>query len=144
MKKIISTVILSLAATFAKAQVPTYVPNSVGLPTRLQTAFATNFAAPYVIDCRKQQNLALQWKFNGDQAGNSNVVLTISQSVDGISYGQTRTWSTASTGTSTNLVFTNYVVAGIGFLRVDAESSANDVANITNQSLWYGTKISAP
>lgn len=143
MKKLILCSALALLSFCAKAQVPTYVPNTAGLPTRLDIQ-TNRTALNLVIDCRKQQNLALQWKFNGDQAGNSNVVLTISQSVDGINYGQTRTWTTASAGTATNLLFTNYVVAGLGFLRIDSESSANDVANITNQTLYYATKISSP
>ncbi len=136
MKKVFSVLILMLAlsAPFAFAQVPTYAPQT--LYTTTVTAGATSNSVFAVLDCRKQQNVALMIKVSGC----TNWTANLSASVDGIIY-DTNHYSIGGTGAGAPIV-TNITVAGFGFLRLDSFSNVGSI-NATNN--WqYGVKISAP
>lgn len=137
-------VLASLLAFTASAQYA--VIPLTGVPTTIGLATSTNIAASdIIIDCSRQQNVALSLRFKGHVAGNSNVVYTLQKSLQrGSNYTTFATITAAANGTTAVDVSTNYNVAGIGYLKLVTVSSANDAAVITNQQVWYAIKKDSP
>lgn len=150
MKKYIATIIgvaALLATVSVKAQVPTYASQTIATsPATLATTVVTNFASPPLIPCGKQQNVFMMFSFNQSGASTSNVVYTLTKSVDGIYFdtNQPITVTVASQGTTRVNWSTNLAVAGVGYLRLDTMANTTALTTMTNFGITYGVKISAP
>jgi hypothetical protein len=106
---------------------------------------ATNGATTAVIDCRKCQNVALQLKTQSDAANTANTVFAFAKSVDGTSYGaDVLLVPVANAGTTATHAVTNFVVGGIGYLKLAWVSNAAASAVVTNFQVRYSTKLNAP
>ena len=147
MKKVFSIIIglTVLVAASVQAQTPTYSAQTLSSTATIASATATNIAA--VIDCRKQNTVAVQITAYGDTgvAANNAVFL---YSVDGVTYspgtgaGQSKTVAFTPT-TAGATVFTNLQTYGAGYLKL-AYVTNDTGAAVTNLSIKYGVKISAP
>lgn len=146
MKKLFAFILLiALFAPVANAQVPTYAPQS-HLSSYVVAIGATSNSVSStagIIDCRKQQNVTLQWYIASPIfAETTNIVMRLSASVDGTTFDTNRWVLTASATTAPqNVLVTNLAVAGIGYVRVDSITATGIAA--TNH-LKYGLKISSP
>lgn len=139
--KILFAVILSLAcAVGAYAQTPTYAAQSVSVPNVAEGG--TSNALALVIDCRKQQQLTLQFTVN---SGVTNEVYRLGASVDGLSY-DTNHWVIGLSGATSTTTLTNLNTLGFGYVRVDsAFNPGGSPGSLTaTNTLKYGLKISAP
>jgi hypothetical protein len=147
----LATILVALLPMQSQAQIPTY-----GSPTLFSTngyggtpvpaAVATTLNA--VVDCRKQASFTLQITAYGDTGvGAGNLVMV--GSVDGATYSASTGAGAAVktvgfTPTVTGLtVVTNINSYGCGYWK--ALYYTNDTgAALTNLSIKYGVKISAP
>lgn len=141
MKKILIAfaLVAALALPALAQNTPTYNPQSLSVPAVATAGTATNGIAA-VIDCRKQQNVALQL----NPGGATNTTWRFSASVDGSTY-LTNYYVIGITNLPTlnaGLVVTNLNVAGVGYLRLDSILAAGTI-NATNTAS-YGIKISSP
>lgn len=117
----------------AKAQVPTYAAQTLTIPTVAAGQTSNSVAA--VIDCRKQQNVAISWLTTG-----TNVSFNMSKSIDG-SVWLTNAYTVVGMSNAFPTI-TNINVGGVGFLRVDSVTSTG--TTIATNTVSYGVKISAP
>lgn len=137
--KIVSLLIAACALAFATAaSAQTYAAQSLTVPTIASGATSNSIAQ--VIDCRKQNNVPLQWKVNTAVMGSgTNLVANFGASVDGITFSTNAFSITINATTAPNGVFvTNLAVNGFGYLRLDAATSTGVAATNT---VKYGIKI---
>jgi hypothetical protein len=131
----------------ASAQQAIYAPVTIAAtPTTIASTITTNFATPPVIDCRKQQNVAMCLSFNQGSGSVSNVTYTFQKSVDGIYFDTSNpiTITLASTGTTRLDWVTNINVAGVAYLRLYSIANTTSLVSMTNYGIVYGIKIGAP
>lgn len=149
MKKLLALIGLAAVAVSmnAKAQVPTYGPqtlwstNGAGIPS------ATAVAGNAVIDCRKQNTFMLQVNAQCDTGGGA-MSLTLIPSVDGVTYSTATVPNGAKTvgftpTTAGVTLCTNLNTYGAGFWKL-AYVTNDTGAAITNLTIKYGVKVSAP
>lgn len=149
MKKLCT--LLAIAALWcgfnrASAQTPVYAAQTLGLYTNWCTASAAMLMTNIVIDCRKQNNVALQVSMYGDRAGTGAVKLYYLHSADGVTY-ETSLQSinlSALAGNTQVVTVTNLPSYGLGFIQLSYLTNADGSANISNVVMKYSIKISAP
>ena len=137
--------LLATVSTTVSAQ--TYSPQTVAQsPATLATLVTTNYATPPLIPCGKQQNVFLMFSFNQSAASTSNVVYSLSKSVDGLNFDTNNeiTVTIASQGTTRVNYGTNLNTGGAGYLRIDSIANATALTTMTNYGVGYGVKMSAP
>jgi len=142
MKHIIAIIALAAIVLPASAQVPTYGSQSLWSTngsTAIPSAVAKTVGA--VIDCRKQNSVALQISAQGDTSVAAGF-LAYSRSVDGSSYSSAKDSVSVTPTTAGVVVITNIPTYGVGFIKVDYYTNATGAA-VTNLVLKYGVKISA-
>ncbi len=118
---------------------PVYAPKSLTVPTVTSGSTSNSIAAG--IDCRKQDNVTIQWVVNGGTAllAGTNLVANFGASVDGTSYSTNAYAILINLTTAPNGVFvTNLVVNGSGYLRLDSVTATGII--MTNV-VKYGLKI---
>lgn len=149
--KLIGVAALALAAILmtstAGAQVPTYGPATICTsPATLATTAGTNFANPPIIDCSRQQHVAVMFSFNQGGASTSNVVYTLYPSVDGIYYDANAalTITIPSTGTTRVNYSTNINCGGFGYYEIYSMANTTALTTCTNLGVVYGIKTLAP
>ena len=140
--------LLAMVCFSAKAQVPTYGAGSSGF----QQAFiilpgVSNFPAASipVIDCRKQQTVALDWTYVGP-GGISNSVAVLAPSTTGLagSFDTNKTIGVVIfTGQNGTHSITNITTGGYGYLGIMYISNSFASLNETN-TLSVPVKISSP
>lgn len=120
---------VSLTMTgFAQAR---YAPVDLAVPTI--TAGATSNSIAQLIDCRYQNNVAIQWKVNTAVMGaGTNLVANFGASVDGSTFSTNAFSITINATTAPNGVFvTNIALNGFGWLRLDSATSTGVAATNT-------------
>lgn len=142
MKKLFLTLISALGVSIAAhAQAPIYQSQTLGTFICAGSA-ATNIG--YVIDCRKQDSVALQVQQRLSTSGTDAQTLVVSRSVDGVNFGtalQSITITPVASTTST--VVTNIPTHGAGYIKIHYWTNAAASALSTN-TIKYAVKISAP
>lgn len=148
--KLLTVAAVALFAVTAKAQ--TYGSQSVSIttvgdsgafPTLLTSGGTSNVNA--VIDVRKAENVAFQYKHSN--SGNSNVAITITfdWSVDGVTFaaGPLTTWSVneINAAATPTTYATNFATLGYGYMRVKTIALAGSGTTITNQDFQYSLKL---
>lgn len=147
MKKFYPIAILIAAAAFlvvyfAQAQVPT---DGVEGFSAASCAATTTVTRNFVIDVGKQANVGVQITANVSAASVSNLVFTFQRSVDGSQYdtvGQTVTW--VGNGTNTKSILTNLPSSGARYIKLTTYAWDDPATYVTNLSVKYAVKISAP
>jgi hypothetical protein len=127
---------------FGTAQVPT---DGVEGFSAASCAATTTITRNFVIDIGKQANVGVQITANASAATISNLVFTFTRSVDGSQYdtvGQSVTW--IANGTNTKSVLTNLSGFGARYIKLTTYAWDDPATYITNLSVKYGVKISAP
>ncbi len=127
---------------FVTAQVPT---DGVEGFTAASCAATTTITRNFVIDVGKQAGVGVQITFNASAASISNFTLTFKRSVDGSQYdtvGQTVT--VIGNGTNTVSVLTNLPSFGARSIKLTTYAWDDPATYITNLSVKYAVKISAP
>ena len=156
MKKLLITVACALFGFAAFAQyAPVTLPNPVGeLYISLVPAQVTNFVSTAVIDCRKQNNVAVQVSMTDTNAASiSNITFRYVYSVDGITYGTTNSnaelmfivpLAQKALGGVTTWV-TNLSTRSAGYIKfISVSNDAAALCTITNMSIKYAVKMNAP
>lgn len=148
MKKILTLAALFVFAAIANAQQYGVVTHSLGTFDQVSATATSNNIV--VIDCKKQQNIALQVSFKLSGAGTGNQTLTIAKSLDGstttadtVAAGL-HTWVIAGNGTTTAVGTTNINCAGAGYLVVKSWANADGSRYATNIVIKSATKVNAP
>lgn len=115
-------------------------------PATLATTVTTNLASPPVIECDRQQNVALVFSFNQSGASTSNVVYTLERSVDRSNWDTATTYvfSIPSTGTTRVNYGTNINVGAFRYLRVKTIANSTALTTMTNYGVSYAIKANAP
>src|SRR5437762_13186454 len=137
--------VLALAFLFwprGEAQVPT--SGTEGF-TGASCAATTTVTRNFLIDVGKQAGAGVQITFNASAASNSNLVFTFKRSVDNTQYdtvGQTVT--VVGNGATTVSVLTNLASYGANYIKLTTYAWDDPATYITNLSVKYGVKISAP
>lgn len=127
---------------FVTAQVPT---DGVEGFSSASCAATTTVTRNFVIDVGKQAGVGVQITANVSAASISNLVFTFYRSVDGSQYdtvGQTVTW--IGNGTNTKSIVTNLPSYGARFIKLSTYAWDDPATYVTNLSVKYGVKISAP
>jgi hypothetical protein len=127
---------------FGTAQVPT--DGTEGF-TAASCAATTTVTRNFVIDVGKQANVGVQITANASAASVSNLVFTFRRSVDGSQYdtvGQTVTF--VGNGTNTKSILTNLPSSGARYIKLTTYAWDDEGTYITNLSVKYAIKISAP
>jgi len=141
LKLFIFAAISFAACSIARAQVPTYAPNTAFSGYMFDVG-TTNLATPIVIDVRKQGNVRFMALIKGPTTATN--VYFFGPSVDGVTYStnapDTLIWSADTVSTLQTARTTNSATGGTGYLVL---FQVNCTQKNTN-SLSYGTKISAP
>lgn len=113
-------------------------------------AAATSSNLTVNIDCKKQQNVAvnLAFQLDGDGADSTNAVLTFTKSLDGTVF-PTRTedeftWTVALNGTNMVYATTNFNVGALGYIRLKKIENLDSTGNMTNVVFSYAIKTKAP
>lgn len=130
------------AIYFATAQVPT---DGVEGFSDASCAATTTVTRNFVIDVGKQAGVGIQITAKASAASVSNLVFTFTRSVDGSQYdtvGQTVTW--VGNGTSTKSILTNLASQGARYIKLTTYAWDDPATYVTNLSVKYAIKISAP
>jgi hypothetical protein len=125
------------------AQIPTSA--SQALVTGGSCAATTTVTRNLVMDVSKQANVGVQITANCSAASNSNLVFTLTRSVDGSQFdtvGQTVTW--VGNGTNTKSILTNIPSYGANYIKLTTYAWDDPATYVTNIAVSYGIKISAP
>jgi len=107
---------------------------------------ATTTVTNQVMDVRGFQNVTLQTRFTFANTTTSNVVYTISKSVDGTDFettGQT-TWTVAGNSTTPQIATTTIATGGAGWLKLVSIQNTHASIVVTNEYFKYGRKFNAP
>jgi hypothetical protein len=148
MKKFYPIAILAACITaffviyFADAQMPTDGYEGFSASS---CAATTTVTRNFVIDVGKQANVGVQITANASAASVSNLVFTFTRSVNGSQYdtvGQTVTW--VGNGTNTKSILTNLPSYGARYIKLTTFAWDDPATYVTNLSVQYGVKISAP
>jgi hypothetical protein len=139
---------LAVVTVSTQAQQPTYAAQSLWSTngaTSVPAAAATTLNA--VIDCRKQATFTLAITAQCDTSGGA-ISLYLTPSLDGITYGSALAGSgfktVGFTPTTAGLtMITNINSLGAGYWKVTYLTNDTGAA-VTNFSVKYGVKISAP
>jgi hypothetical protein len=150
MKKILIPFVALVAfAITAQAQfAQRYVEQTLatGLTT-IGASTTSNCASGTVIDCRKQQNVAVSARFCLTGAGTSATTFTFLKSVDGVNFdtdpNSKITWAPVGTGATTVVATTNLAVAGVGYLKLTSIQNGNNSV-LTNEFVKYAIKMGSP
>lgn len=151
MKKIaiIALAVLALCAFTTQAAEPVFSLQNVNLTTDLTATpniganSTTNLTV--VIDCRKQQNVMLELRYNLTGTGTDTTTLTYGFSVTGTAPTKP-TYTMLATNTGTTLVrqTLNIDTGGAGYIHLISLANADAGDAMTNIALSYGIKMSAP
>ncbi len=131
-----------LIVYFAQAQAPT---DGVEGFTAASCAATTTVTRNFVIDVGHQANVGVQITANASAASISNLVFTFYRSVDESQYdtvGQTVTF--VANGTNTKSILTNLLSYGARKIKMTTYAWDDPATYITNLSVKYAVKISAP
>jgi hypothetical protein len=154
MKKLIA--VLSLAAALAEISVhaqptPSWVFQTLPVPTTLAAGTTTNLVSPIFIDASAQRHVGLMggssWSTAGDSLGNTNIIYTLAPTVDKLH------WDTNNTVFFTNKNFS--AIGGTTYNVGDLDSFGyagwyitkmqnTSVGGVSTNSLGYGLKVGAP
>ena len=114
-----------------------------------EQASVTNFVAgAHVIDCRRQQNVAIEWTFKLDGVDTSGVSLRfVPVTATGVRSTSTQLGEgflivRAANNTTPVTVITNFNVKGYSFLEL--HSQTNDTLQIVTNYIRYSLKPNAP
>jgi hypothetical protein len=135
-------VVLWLLESSGSAQIPT---SSWEGFASASCAATTTVTKNFVIDVSKQANVGVQITANCGAASNSNLVFTFTRSVDGSQYdtvGQSVTF--VANGTNTKSILTNLPSSGANYIKLTTYAWDDPATYVTNLSVKYGVKISAP
>ncbi len=139
---ILAGFIAAFTIYFVTAQAPTDgVEGFSGASCVATTTTTRNF----VMDVGKQAGVGVQITCNASAATISNLVFTFTRSVNGSQYdtvGQTVTF--IANGTNTKSILTNLPSYGARFIKLTTYAWDDPATYITNLSVYYGVKISAP
>ena len=151
MKNIIQLLTLAAAVVVASVQ----QSHAQGLVTVAGGSFtiaasATSngvFSSSYVIDCRRQQNVAIEWTQTLAGAGSTVGGISLVPSLDGSTPASTPDNNgfalvRAPNGTTPVITVTNFNVKGYNYLIVSGVT--NGSANIQTNTLRYWVKPNAP
>ena len=167
MKKIIS--ILTLAVVVAATSVwpvksqGSLAPSSGYLTWTNLASQDSNMIGILTIDCRRQQNVALEWSYFASGVGVSNVGIRFFGSVDGSTIAGNTNWTAGGAltgsytpalsdgfvmvgptgGVTNHTVITNFNVKGYPYLVLAVSSNSLNAVTYTNR-LRYWVKPSAP
>jgi len=131
-----------LIVYFAQAQMPTDGVEGFSSASCVAT---TNTTRNFVMDVGKQAGVGVQITCNASAATISNLVFTFTRSVDGSQYdtvGQTVTF--IANGTNTKSILTNLPSYGARSIKLTTYAWDDPATYITNLSVKYAVKISAP
>lgn len=135
---------LLLAVTVVSAQ--TYGAQTTTLATNAVAASSTETLST-VIDCGKQDTVAVQIAFKMSGSGTGNQTLTFERSVDGISYETLAAKKTAvviaATGATTSVTVTNIPSYGAKYIKLSSWANADAGVYTTNMVVKYAVKIPA-
>jgi hypothetical protein len=142
--------VLTLAASLFAASVQQSHGQAASLATYTIAASATSNAVftGYAIDCRGQQNVAVEWTQTLAGAGSTVGGITFVPSIDGSTKATTPsladgfTMVTAPNGATPVITITNFNVKGYSYLLLYAQT--NGSANIQTNSVRYWVKRNAP
>lgn len=141
----LAVIVAGLALLFltasARAQTPTYSPQTL---TSFTNGPAAGTNINVVLDVRKQASVAVavNQKSNGTNVTSAGFWYELS--VDGTKYGNGRFITCTPSGTTEAVTITNLNTFGCGYLRIPYFTNINDVTGITNATIKYAIKISAP
>lgn len=153
MKKLFGLLTISglFLAISAQAQSPVYNAHTLYSMGTGQVAgsAATNINA--VLDCRKQKDVALQIMIQPKTTATDALSFVFARSVDGVTYGANdfvvtlAPGGTAGGATTTITNIPSATTMGVGYLKLMYLTNAAAAAGVvTNASVIYGVKISAP
>ncbi len=131
-----------LAFYFLNAQVPTDGYEGFSASS---CAATTTITRNFVIDVGKQAGVGVQITANASAASVSNLVFTFTRSVDNVQFdtvGQTVTW--VGNGTNTKSILTNLPSFGARYIKLTTFAWDDPATYVTNLSVRYAVKISAP
>ena len=140
---ILASVVAFFVVYFATAQMPT--SSSENLFTGGSCAATTTVTKNLVIDCSKQAGVGVQITGKASGASVSNLVFTFTRSVDGSQYdtvGQTVTF--VGNGATTKSILTNLPSYGANYIKLTTYAWDDPATYVTNLSVKYAVKISAP
>lgn len=135
--------LLFVAAPESKAQSYGFANldlTGIGTTAGATTTTCTNL----FIDVRNFQNVTLQTTFNFSGATTSNVVYTISKSIDKVNFDAGITWTNAGNGTTPVTATTTISTGGAGWLKLVSIQNTHATLVLTNTSFGYGIKVRAP
>lgn len=145
MKKfLLSALTVALFATAAIADDRAYQAVTLGT-SRIDGSTATNVA--YVIDCKDQQNVAVQIIQGCTPVAQTGAIqVAYSLSVDGITYSHPvyQIFGVASSPYTTNYITTNINCQGYGYLKIQWITNANAANLFVTNTVKYAAKIGAP
>ena len=141
MKKLIILLIAGFAGLTQAQQV------TLSTPINVYNSVTTNLASPVVIDCRRQQNVTVEWTTTLGGAGSSVGGITFIPSVDGSTVASSAHnngffMAIAANGTTAVVVSTNFNVKGIPYLVGNYITNGN--AQIMTNTFKYWVKPNAP
>ncbi len=142
MKKILLLIGLAVIAVSARAQVPNYGAQNLGVTNNVVAA--TTNAETKLIDCRKQNTVGVMLNCAAVSSTTGTTTFTYYRSLDGTTFESTgNTVTQTENGTNIISTFTNLNTYGCGFIKFSI-ANTNAAIALTNLSIVYGVKISAP
>lgn len=147
MNKIILLIAACVLCFAAQAQQPIYSPQSLISNKIVDALVYSNINA--VIDCRKQASVGLVIDYT--QMGTTNTAtnaFAFLRSVDGSATNyETATNLTVVNSAALNgrnVIFTNLLTYGCGYIKLTNIYCGNPTTSITNITITYGVKVNAP
>ena len=144
MKYLIAIIASLLLVVSANAQ--TYAVQNLSLATNAVAASSTETLSS-VIDCGKQDTVAVMLQFKMSTSGTGNQTFTFARSVDGTSYetlaGKQTAVVVAATGATTSTTVTNIPSYGAKYIKLISWANADAGAYTTNMVVKYAVKIPA-
>jgi hypothetical protein len=141
-KKLLALFAVALFAMTFQSQAQYAAQTLSGFPATLAAASSTNLATSIVMDCRKQDKVAVQVKFTLSNTATTNTIYTFARSLDGSNYDTANTfvWAVPQNGTTTVIASTNIDMAGYGYLKLVTIDNRDDNGVLTNSLIKYAIK----
>lgn len=144
MKAFLASIMLAATAVVAQAQLVELSPVVVNANVTSNTPVGV-----VTIDCRGQQNVALQWTVNLSGSGTEVMGLRFQPSADGAtlpttpSTAQSYVLAIAANGTTPVTVTTNLATLGYPFVHLYYATNGNASNRMTNQFKYWVAKTGA-
>ncbi len=138
---LIAALAMLLATIPSQAQTPTYSAQTL---TSFTNGPASGTNINVTLDVRKQSSVAIQVNQTSDGTNVTSAGFWIELSLDNSNFGNGRFITCTPSGTTKAVTVTNLSTFGCGYMRIPYFTNINDVTGITNATIKYAIKISAP